>query len=628
MSKKNKSNNNNKSKIIFTDTKTNNISVSIVTITQKSRFQSLTILLDLIQEQTYKNIKEWIIVEGSKNFTDIEQNKINISGMINDKQSQVNFKIKYIEKQNNCKLGELRNIGNKNCSGDITVCMDDDDYYPPNRIEHAVTKLSESNCKIAGCSNHYIYDYNLNILVQMKIFGKYHSPNSCMAWKKEYLETNSHDNTKDFAEEASFTNNFTTPMVQLDPESSIIMSSHNLNTFSKKKLFISIVNNIDSAVDKIISKPIKSLIPEKYFNKYNQIFNQNKTNNDCIYDIVYMCGTFSINWDPSDKKLGESERSVVYLSESWAKLGKKVIVYGEIPEMILNGVEYKPYHHFDYNIKYKNLILWRLYGLITVLPFDIKADFIGFDIHDNFFNQVKENYIKYNKYADKIFVKSNYHKNCFLKYIDSNYDKNKIIVIENGINTEKILNYHNLINDKSINRNPYRFCYFSSNIKALDIIISKVWSIIYNYEPRAELHVYSNINNANNDEYKNYLQLILSQPGIMYHDKQTDDLIIRENYMSTFNLYLTNTKSEIDCINIKESLLANCIPIISNSGVFKDLYGIHFDFEDDKQIQMASINIINLLKNPNKLENYKKEIDFSKINNNEKVASYWIKFMN
>jgi hypothetical protein len=457
----------------------------------------------------------------------------------------------------------------------------------------------------------------------MKIFGKYHSPNSCLAWKKEYLEKNSHDITKDFAEESSFTNKFTEPMIQLDPESSVIMSSHNFNTFSKKKLFISIANEIDSSVDKIISKPIKSFIPENYFNKYNEIFNYTKINNNCIYDIVYMCGTFSIKLNPSDKNIGESEKAVVNLSESWVKLGKKVIVYGEISEMILNGVEYKPYYQFDYNIKYKNLILWRIYGLISVLPFNVKADFIAFDVHDNFFNKVKENYIKFKKYANKIFVKSNYHKNCFLEFIDSKYDKNNIIIIENGIDIQKILNY-----DKSIIRNPYRFCYFSSYTKGLDKIIINVWANIYNYEPRAELHIYCDIDSIENYEYKKYFKFLLSQPGIIYHAKQSYYYELREKYISTFYLYLTNTKSEIDCVSIKESLLAGCIPIISNSGVFKEIDGIHLDFEDDKQIKMASINIINILKNPNKLINYKKEIiNIEKIHNIEKVASWWIKYM-
>ena len=61
----------------------------------------------------------------------------------------------------NLKLSELRNKGNKVCKGDITVCMDDDDYYPNDRVSHAVEKLSSSKAKIAGCSGVLIYDYFL-----------------------------------------------------------------------------------------------------------------------------------------------------------------------------------------------------------------------------------------------------------------------------------------------------------------------------------------------------------------------------------------------------------------------------------------------------------------------------------
>jgi hypothetical protein len=53
--------------------------------------------------------------------------------------------------------------------------------------------------------------------------------------------------------------------------------------------------------------------------------------------------------------------------------------------------------------------------------------------------------------------------------------------------------------------------------------------------------------------------------------------------MSSFQLYVTNTISEIDCISIKESVLAGCIPIISNFGVFEERDGIHYDFNDEKQ---------------------------------------------
>lgn len=604
------------------------LTVSIITITQVNRFEFLEILFGLIKNQTYSNIIEWVIVEGSKNELDAHINKENINNMIYEKQSEVNFIIKYIEKKKDAKLGELRNIGNKQCLGDITVCMDDDDYYPPTRVTHAVKKLSESDFKIAGCSDHYMYDYNLKILVKLKVFSKYHSPNSCMAWKKEYLETNCHDSLKDFGEEASFTKEFTEPLIQLDPESTIVLSSHNQNTFSKKKFFILAINKIDCLIDKIINEPIKKFIPTNYYDRYNILFNEkidseNVNDGYSNYDIVYMCGTLSIKWNPCEKNLGGSEQAVIGLSENWVKSGKKVIVYGEVSDTVINGVQYKPWYKFNFNIKYKNLILWRIYGLMTVLPFNIKADSIIFDIHDNLLSQPKEFYTKYKNLANKIFVKSNYHKDCFLENVDPNFDKDKIIIIPNGVRIDAFLN-----KDLMIQRNLYRFCYCSCYTRGLDTIITKIWPIIFSYEPRVELHVYYGIDSVTNNEYKKYLQMLLSQPGVMDHGRQPVELISREKYMSTFQLYLSNTRAEIDCISIKESIIAGCLPIISNFGVFKERDGIHYDFNDDNQIKMAAINIINLLKNPNKIDTYKNQINEfkSKICGWDKTAYEWEKY--
>ena len=116
--------------------------VSIITITQLKRFNCLEIARDLIKEQTYKNIIEWVIVEGSKTQKDAEINSKNIKQLIEN--SGLDFSIVYVEWVDNIKLGELRNRGNKTCKGDITVVFDDDDYYFPDRIEHAVNKLINS----------------------------------------------------------------------------------------------------------------------------------------------------------------------------------------------------------------------------------------------------------------------------------------------------------------------------------------------------------------------------------------------------------------------------------------------------------------------------------------------------
>lgn len=603
-------------------------SVSVVTITQSKRFGCIEILFDIIKNQTYKNIIEWIIVEGSRTLDDAKINEINIQNLITQRQHELTFPIVYIKKEKNIKLGELRNIGNKYCMGDITVCMDDDDYYFPNRIEHVVEKLSDSNCKIAGCSNHLMYDWDLNILVQMKPLSLTHSINSCMGWKKEYILTNSHDPEKEFGEELSFTKNFTEPMVQLDPYSTVILSSHSSNTYSKKKFFIGYLNQIPCSIDKQISIPIEKYIPNEFLCRYKKLFlEQYKTEHvdyDVDYDIVYMCGCFSIEWDPVDNKLGGSEQAVVKLSENWVRLGKSVVVYGEIPEKTINGVVYKPWTKFDFNPnrEYKNLILWRNYGLSTIIPLNIKAKFICVDIHDNFIGQLQEIFKKYYTKCNKVFLKSNYHSECLLNKIDSSYNVDNIVVIPNGIRVDEFS-----ICPPNIQRNPYRFVYCSCYTRGLDKIIGILWPIIYKYEPRAELHVYYGMDGIRDEKYRNLLRALLAQPGVMDHGRQSVEMVRREKYISTFHFYITNTEAEIDCISIKESLVTGCIPLLSNFGVFKEREGIHFDFNNEKEIRMAAVRIVSLFKKPeeiNKLsEKYKTDptiIDW------QTIASKWLKY--
>ncbi len=238
-------------------------------------------------------------------------------------------------------------------------------------------------------------------------------------------------------------------------------------------------------------------------------------------------------------------------------------------------------------------------------------------------------------------VKSNYHKECLIDIIKkSNLDKkisneenekilniaeSKIISIPNGIRIE--LFDSNLNTSEIIQRNPYRFCYCSCYTRGLDKIIGIIWPIIYSYEPRAELHVYYGMNGITNEQYKNYLKMLLAQPGVMDHSRQPVEIISREKSMSNFHLYLTDTISEIDCISIRESVLAGCVPIISNCGVFKERDGIHIDFDstDEKMIKFCAVKIIDLLKNPSKVEECRLQMKNSKnIVGWKQVAQEWL----
>lgn len=554
-------------------------SVSIVTLTQLKRFACIEILKDVIKAQTYQNIIEWVIVEGSKTDEDAKANGENIRRLIAS--SDLQCPILYLEKKSGEKLGGLRNKGNKACSGDITVVMDDDDYYPATRVKHAVEQLQGSSKLIAGCSAMYIYDYTLEKLCKFKGFGENHSINSCFAWKKKYLEKYSHDESKECGEEPSFTNNFKEPMIQLDPDQTVIQSSHAQNTFNKREILTGGVCKILQSNTES-TKPVTDLIKEPFFSRYKAIFFKEEKSK---YDIVYFAGGFYMSWDPLSKTLIGSEQGIVHLAQAWARLGKKVAIYGTVPESTLEGVDYFDWKKFPFNETHDIVVLWRTYGMICGLPFPLKAKHIWLDLHDgNFPKEMMEMWFRYNQKITKIFFKSNFHRELFEKYFRFKLDPSRYTVIPNGVRLEEFSK-----NTEMVQRNPYRFSYSSCYTRGLLPILQHIWPIIKNLEPRAELHVYYGVDSVQNNEFKNAMVPLLASKGVMDHGRQPIDVIVREKYLSSFHLYITNAESEIDCITLKESLVTGAIPLISTFGVFKEREGIKFDLGDMSANTCATI---------------------------------------
>ena len=246
--------------------------VSILTVTQYSRRECMLVLAKLIKQQIYKTIAEWVIVEGSQTQAEATANE---AYLFSQREMQtLPFNINYIPYNpflgsQPRYLSDLRNNGNNACRGDIIVCMDDDDYYPPTRISHAVYMLtSSSNALIAGCSRAYIYFYSTRTFFQSKGFGEGHSTNNCLAYKREYLETHAHEYAISRGEEPSFTNNFTEPMIQLDPMKTIVISGHGHNTVDKEP----ICHSASSRFTEIFAPTITDYIPLQLILKYERIF--------------------------------------------------------------------------------------------------------------------------------------------------------------------------------------------------------------------------------------------------------------------------------------------------------------------------------------------------------------------
>jgi glycosyltransferase involved in cell wall biosynthesis len=134
-------------------------------------------------------------------------------------------------------LGRKRTILNEKAKGDIIIYMDDDDYYPPERISHAVETLRNNpKALCAGSSAMFIHFKHINKMLQFGPYGLTHSTAATFAFRKELLTQTKFDEDSSVAEEKKFLKDYTIPFAQLDPKKSILVFSHNHNSFDKKEL--------------------------------------------------------------------------------------------------------------------------------------------------------------------------------------------------------------------------------------------------------------------------------------------------------------------------------------------------------------------------------------------------------
>ena len=148
-------------------------------------------------------------------------------------------RVKYFKYETKMTLGKKRNLLHEKSRGEILVYMDDDDYYPPQRVSHAVEMLvSHPEALCAGSSEIYIYFKHIG---QMKRFGPYgpnHATAGTFAFKRKLLKNNQYNDDACLAEERAFLKDYTVPFVQLNPMKVILVFSHEHNTFDKRKLLV------------------------------------------------------------------------------------------------------------------------------------------------------------------------------------------------------------------------------------------------------------------------------------------------------------------------------------------------------------------------------------------------------
>jgi hypothetical protein len=134
-------------------------------------------------------------------------------------------------------IGAKRNRLNREARGEILVAMDDDDYYPPERVAAAVKAFkAQPKVQLAGSSEIYMYYTDIHAIYKLGPYNANHATNGTMAWRRSYALTHTYDETVTHAEEKSFLEEYKHPMIQLDPMKVMLVISHSENTFDKKSM--------------------------------------------------------------------------------------------------------------------------------------------------------------------------------------------------------------------------------------------------------------------------------------------------------------------------------------------------------------------------------------------------------
>ena len=117
------------------------------------------------------------------------------------------------------------------------VFWDDDDYYPPRRIEDAIAALEANpTAELAGSSKMYLLVLPENTLMTVGPYGANHSTAATMVVRRRYAEVNRFNPEKERGEEFSFTKGWTASVAQTSAETAIVAIGHHRNTVNKSQV--------------------------------------------------------------------------------------------------------------------------------------------------------------------------------------------------------------------------------------------------------------------------------------------------------------------------------------------------------------------------------------------------------
>jgi glycosyltransferase involved in cell wall biosynthesis len=172
--------------------------------------------------------------------------------------------VRHVRLERRLPLGAMRNRAHELCRGEFIVLLDDDDYYPPSRVRHAVESLQTSGRPVAGSSRLPILLLPERSLWLAGPYGDGHATANTLAFRRSFLADHRCQDDARSAEEAALLDHFQAPMVQLDPFQTICCIGHGGNTVDKRGY---VADQRGSGVEPL-RLPVERLLPADWLDRF------------------------------------------------------------------------------------------------------------------------------------------------------------------------------------------------------------------------------------------------------------------------------------------------------------------------------------------------------------------------
>ena len=224
----------------------------------------------MIRNQTYPHSRFEVII--------VDDGTDKVKDLIDKSQIP---QLKYYSLPSKIPLGQKRNFSHTliDPRTKYIAYFDDDDYQSPSRISHSVEMLEKNpEALCAGSSEMYIYFKHIRQMYKLGPYGPNHATAGTFMFRTSLLNSSHYEDTACLGEEGFFLKNFSVPFVQLDPIKTILIFSHEHNTFDKRKLLLDAPNPCCQpsvkTIEEFITLPQENVIHKFFVQDVDEILSK------------------------------------------------------------------------------------------------------------------------------------------------------------------------------------------------------------------------------------------------------------------------------------------------------------------------------------------------------------------